>query len=117
MIALQMVLVVLSLLVLGAHFLRAGALPVVAAVILLIVLLFVRRPWTARVVQVVLVLGTLEWLRTLYNLVSARIEVGQPFVRLAAIMGAVAAVTLLAALALQKGALGRAYGLGNDSDS
>ena len=117
MIALQMVLVVLSLLLLGAHFARAGALPVVVAIILLIALLFVRRPWTARVVQVVLVLGALEWLRTLYNLVIVRMEVGQPFLRLATILGAVAAVTLLAALALQKGALGRAYGLGNDSDS
>ncbi len=117
MIALQMVLVVLSLLLLGAHFARVGALPVVVAIVLLIALLFVRRPWTARVVQVVLVLGALEWLRTLYNLAIGRIEAGQPFVRLAAILGAVTAVTLLAAIAFQKGALGRAYGLGNDSDS
>ena len=57
--------VVLSILVLGAHFLRYGSEIGVFAALLLIALLFLRRPWVARLMQAVLVLGTLEWLRTM----------------------------------------------------
>ena len=53
--------VVLSLVVLGAHFMRYGDTLFVAGALLLIVLLFVRQPWVARLMQVVLVLGALEW--------------------------------------------------------
>ena len=50
--------IVLSLLVLGAHFLRDDNSLGVIAVALLVLVLFVRRPWAARLVQVTLVLGT-----------------------------------------------------------
>lgn len=111
---LPLILVVLCLLLLGAHFLRDGALTlVVLAVVVLPALLVVRKPWAARLVQLALLLGTLEWIRTLVQLVNARIEAGQPFTRLAIIVGVVAAVTLLSALAFQFGSLGRAYGIGN----
>jgi hypothetical protein len=109
--------VVLSLLVLAAHFLRAGALPVVGALLLLVALLFVRRPWAARTIQIVLVLGALEWLRTLYLLAGVRIDSGEPFLRLVLILGAVALVTLIAALSFQTRSLRRVYGIGSDSGS
>ncbi len=81
MIALQLLPVVLSLLVLGAHFLRAGNLVLIAAALVLLALLAVRRPWAARVVQVALVLGALEWMRTLVQLASFRAQTGQPYLR------------------------------------
>jgi hypothetical protein len=102
---------VLSLLLLGAHFLRDGAFLVLAVIVGLLMLLTVRRPWAGRIVQAALVLGTLEWIRTLVDLAGARIEAGRPFGRLTVILGAVAAVTLLSALAFQFGQLGRMYGL------
>jgi hypothetical protein len=48
---------VLSLVVLGAHFMRYGYSIVVFGLLALIALLFVRRPWVARLTQIVLILG------------------------------------------------------------
>jgi hypothetical protein len=105
LIALQLVPVVLSLIVLGAHFLRAGSLILVAGVLCLLGLLGVRRPWAARTVQVALLLGALEWARTLVSLVGQRAQAGQPMTRLALILGGVALVTGLSALMFRAGRL------------
>ncbi len=90
--------VVLSLLVLSAHFLRAGNEMAVAVSLLLIPVLFVRRYWTARLVQAALILGALEWLRTLYVLAQLRAAQGEPYTRMAVILAVVAAVSLASAL-------------------
>jgi hypothetical protein len=82
----------LSLLVLGAHFLRAGRLALVVAVLVLFGLLFVRRPWAGRTVQVALLLGALEWVRTTLVLTGERASMGRPYGRMVVILGAVAAV-------------------------
>src|SRR5512140_2245025 len=83
----------LAALVLAAHFLRAGNPVLMLAALALIALMFVRRAWAARVIQLGLVLGTLEWVSTLVLLVSVRRHTGQPFTRMAIILGTVAAVT------------------------
>jgi hypothetical protein len=103
--------VVLSLAVLGAHFMRYGNWIGVFASLLVIALLFVRRPWAARVIQVVLLLGALEWAHTLYELIQIRAAHGEPFIRMAAIIGVVQIVTLLSALLFQTPVLYRIYGL------
>ena len=102
--------VVLGILVLGAHFLRFGNWIGVFAAFLLIALLFLRRPWVARLMQVVLVLGTLEWLRTMYELAHIRSLHGQPYGRMLVILGVVAAVTLFAALLFESKTLRQVYG-------
>ena len=102
----------LSALVLGAHFLRRGNLPLVAACLALFLLLFVRRAWAARVVQAALVLGALEWLRTLAVLLPERRAAGEPWVRLVAILGAVALVAVVGALLLETRALRARFGRG-----
>jgi hypothetical protein len=98
MIGLQLLPVVLSLLVLGAHFMRAGRLFMVAIVLLLLGLLGVRRLWAARTVQAGLLLGAMEWAWTLARLVAWRVQEGQPALRLVLILGGVAVVTGLSAL-------------------
>jgi hypothetical protein len=103
--------IVVSLLVLGAHFLRYGNLAGVLAVLILVGLLFVPRPWAARVVQAALVLGTLEWLRTLFVLVRWRAAHGEPIARMAVILAVVAALTLGSALLFQSRRLRALYGL------
>lgn len=100
---------VLSLLALAAHFLRGGSYTLVLAALAVIVILFVRRPRAARVAQVALLLGALEWGRTLLALVDARQAAGQPYTRLITILGSVAATALLAALLIQTRRLGRWY--------
>jgi hypothetical protein len=99
----------LSLLVLGAHFLRAGVLPLVLVVLVALALLFLRRRWAARVLQVVLVLGVLEWVRAIMALTGERMSEGRPYGRMVVILGVVAAVTALSVLAFRSRALRRWY--------
>lgn len=110
--ALLFVPVALSLVVLGAHFLRDATWIGVFVCLLLIGLLFVRRPWVLRVMQVALVLGALEWLRTMYELAQIRVLHGQPYGRMLAILGVVAVVTLGSALLFQSKTMRKVYCLG-----
>lgn len=87
----------LSLLVLGAHFLRSGHLVLVVLALVMIGLLFVRRPWAGRTVQVALVVGALEWVRTTLVLAGERASMARPFGRMVVILGAVAGVCALSA--------------------
>lgn len=99
----------LSLLVLGAHFFRAGNLFLVAVTLGLIGLQFVRRAWVPRLLQAALILGAGEWLRTLLQLRAARLAAGEPADRMVVILGGVALVTLLSAFAFQTRTLRRHY--------
>lgn len=93
--------VFLSALVLVAHFYRARNLALVAVSLALPLLLLVGERWSARAVQAGLLLGALEWVRTLAFFASQRIEMGRPWGRLAVILGVVAALTALSALAVK----------------
>ena len=104
--------VILSLLVLAAHFFRAGYLYVTAAVLILVPLLALRRWWVARLAQVVLVLGAAEWVRSTLAFVRMREAMDMPWTRLALILGSVAAFTLLSALVFFLPVLRRRYRLG-----
>jgi len=103
--------VILSFLLLGAHFLRTGTLVLVIGCVLVPFLLLVRRPWVARTMQVLLVVGAAEWVRTLWGFAAFRRAHGQPWTRMALILGAVAIVTLLSALVFRSKALRERYGL------
>jgi len=109
--------IVFSLLLLGAHFFRVGAVPAVAAVVVLMVLLVIRKPWAARLVQAGLVFGLVEWLRTLIILTIERIHAGLPYQRMLIILGAVALTALISALLFQTRSLRRIYGLRVDKDT
>ena len=93
--------VVLSALILAAHFFRSRQLPLVALSIALPFLLLFRKRWSSRSVQAGLVLGAFEWVRTLAFFAGQRMEEGRPWGRLAVILGAVAALTALSALAVR----------------
>jgi hypothetical protein len=95
--ALRLTLPVLASLVLAAHLLRRGWVPLAIAAALLPLVLLVRRRWAVRTVQTVLALGALEWLRTLAVLVDLRRTNGLPYLRMVAILAGVALVTAAAA--------------------
>ncbi len=114
--ALRLLPVILCLLLLAAHFFRAENMLVVMAVLLVAGLLFVRRPWSARVVQVVLVLGAIEWLLTLSELVVRRMEMGIPYSRMVMILGSVAVLTAMSALVFRSEPLRQRYGIGKAAD-
>jgi hypothetical protein len=86
-----------ALAVLAAHLWRSGGVVLAIVSLAAVGLVLVRRRWSARVLQAVLALGTIEWLRTLAALVAARQSMGLPYTRLALIIGAVAVATALAA--------------------
>jgi hypothetical protein len=88
----------LALVVLGAHFYRAGSWPLTLGCLLLVALLAWPRAWVVRLVQVCLVAGAIEWLWTAFGYVQQRIASGQPWMRLALILGAVAVLTAASAL-------------------
>ena len=101
----------LALLLLAAHLLHAG-LPLPAVLALLLVgLLAVRRPWAARVLQVVLLLAAVEWILTTVALAQMRLQHGQPYLRLALILGAVTAFTRSRPAGFQHPALRAWFGL------
>ena len=112
---LQLLPVILSSRLLGAHFFRAG-LPVLAVLIVLFpAILLVKRAWVARLAQLVLALGGIEWVRTLFVFVGDRRETGQSWTRLAVILGAVALFTIGSGLLFSlSGALRRRYRLEKD---
>ncbi len=110
--ALGIALPVLALLLLAAHFFRAALFPLAALSFASIALLFVRQRWAARVLRVALLLGALEWLRTAWSLASDRAASGRPYLRMLAILGAVAAVTLAAAWLTGRHRLGNQRGPG-----
>lgn len=96
---------------LSLHFFRADNLPVMLCPLLLIAAMFIRRPRIARLLQAGLVLGAVEWLRTAVILVTIRIRMDQPFLRLAIILGAVALCTALAALVFRTSRVRLHFGL------
>jgi uncharacterized membrane protein HdeD (DUF308 family) len=87
---------------LAAHFFREQSYVLVALCLAAIGLMAWRSPWAHRIVQAALVLGALQWLWTTAMLVQERMQEGRPWIRLAAILGAVAAFTALSALALER---------------
>ncbi|MFA7382174.1 MAG: hypothetical protein WC001_01855 [Desulfurivibrionaceae bacterium] len=103
--------VIFSMLLLTAHFYRAGYLLLAGGSLLALGLLFIRRPLAARLMQGLLVAGAMEWLATAGRLVIFRQAQGLPWLRLAMILGLVALTTLLSALVFRTGGLKSRYHL------
>ena len=102
--------IVLSALVLGAHFMRRGEWLPMGLSIALLALPFVRRPWARRMIQLALLLAAAEWVRTLMGFVAERRATGEPWLRMAIILGAVIAVALAGIAALESERLRRRFG-------
>lgn len=96
----------LSLLLLAAHHLRQGEVGLCAGLVLLAGLCATRRGWLRWAVAGALAWGFFTWLDTGLGLVRLRQALDEPWLRLACIMGAVAAANLAALLLC----LGRAGG-------
>jgi hypothetical protein len=89
----------LSCLVLAAHFFRGGQIALMLAACCAPLLLLFRRTWATRMLQALLVLGALEWVRTTLAIRSVRIDEGRDWNRMAMILGSVALFTFLSAVA------------------
>jgi len=107
-----LVLPAFALLLLAAHLLHNGAHTLAAVPLVMIALLGLRRWWAGRLVQATLFVATIEWALTAAALAQTRASHGEPYLRLLVILGAVALLTALAALAFQNSCLKAWFGLG-----
>jgi len=89
---------ILSFLVLAAHFLRGADYLAVLALLALVPLLRLRRPWVSRVARSTLWLGTGVWLYATARFTADRLRLGEPYLRMVLILGGVALFTALASL-------------------
>jgi hypothetical protein len=96
---------------LALHFYRGDNDVAFAVPLLLIATMAIRRPLVARILQGCLLTGAVEWLRTAVVLVGYRMQAGQPWLRLALILGSVALVTALAALVFRQARVRDYFGL------
>lgn len=101
----------LALVLLAAHFYRAAAWPLLAATLAMLALMVLRRPWVPRLLQLALLAAAAEWLWTAAMLVQQRLALGQPWLRMALILGAVALLTLAAAAVFRGAGVRRRYGV------
>lgn len=101
----------LSLAVLAAHFYRAGTWWLAIACVVLVTLLAVPRAWAARLVRACLLAGAAEWVWTVFTLAHQRVALGQPWMRLVVILGAVALLTAASALVFRNARLRTRYRL------
>lgn len=75
-------------------------------------ILTVRERWAARLMQLLLVLGSLEWIRTMLALITARRGLGEAWIRMAVILSSVALFTAASALVFLTAHLKKRYSLG-----
>ncbi len=101
--------VIISFLLLVAHFSRQHEpLPMVLTVAS-IGLLFVRKSWAARLIQALLFLGAVEWVASMFNYITLRKASGDDWIRLAIILSVVSLFTALSGLAFQSKKLKEHY--------
>ncbi len=87
----------LSFLVLAVHFLKDGPAILIFVSLCAPLLLVFRRPWATHLLQILLVIGALEWIRTAMEIAAFRQQNDLAWHRMAIILGSVAAFTALSA--------------------
>ena len=89
--------VLFSTLLISAHFMRAYGNLIGFLFLLLLFTLFIRKSWIIRLWQILLSFAAITWIFTTINLINLRIEIGQPWLRLAIILGAIIVFTVWSA--------------------
>jgi hypothetical protein len=97
---LRATLIVLTALLLAAHFLRAGNIALVVVCLIAPLLLLIKQRWSLIALQLFAYASAVIWLITLLQLVSQRIALGRSWGGVVAILGTVTLVAVLAGLSL-----------------
>jgi hypothetical protein len=100
--ALRLTPLILSALVIAAHFFREANDGFVVFALVVPLLLITRAKWAVVAVQLLLALAAVEWIRTAFAIAHERAAFGAPTTRMFAILGSVALFTALSALPLRK---------------
>jgi len=101
--------VIFSILLMAAHFSRAGSDVLALFCLLLPLLLFIRKKWLSILMQALLILGSFIWIYTIWNFAHLRQETGQPWGRLVLILSMVALFTAGSALVFRTKGLRKRY--------
>ena len=109
MIVLQIFPVILSFLFLAAHFSRADLLLLTLISLLIPFLLFFKRVWVVRIIQLLLIAGAFEWVRAMFQYIGIRKILGEDWIRLAIILSVVAIFTLASGLVFQTKSVKKVY--------
>ena len=109
--AVRLIPVYICALLLGAHFYRSYDYALLGISLLLPFIMFIRKVWAARVMQLFLLLGAAEWIRTAMMMADLRKQEGMPSTRLVIILSSVALFTALSALIFQLKSLKKRYGM------
>jgi len=107
--------VILAFGLLAAHFSRANMPPAVVVSLIIPFLLLIRKPWIARSIQILLMLGALEWIRSMFGYIQVRKEIGEDWGRLAIILVSVALLTACSGLVFRGKSLKKRYRLEKSS--
>ena len=106
---LRISLYVVAAMLLGAHFLRAGDLVMVALCLAAPLLFLWRRRWSLMLLQLLAYGAAATWIAVAVQLVQLRQQLGQPWTAAVIILGSVALFTLLAGLLLNSRAIRQRY--------
>ncbi len=98
MILLWLLPVLLSTLVMAAHFLRMGNLVLMLVVLAVPAILLIRRAWAPRSVQGILVVEALYWVKVALEYIAERQAAGVSWTALAIILGSAALLTAASGL-------------------
>ena len=105
----RVILFVVAALLLAAHFLRQGSMVLAVVCLLTPLLFFVKKRWSLVLLQVAAYAATTIWIATAIAVVEERLAFGRSYTAAVLILGAVAAVTLLAGLLLNSRAVKERY--------
>ncbi len=97
--------IILSSILMAAHFSRAHQNGLVMLCLTFPFLLLIKRRWVAKIFQILLFIGSIEWIHTTLRIVHIRQIHGQSWTRLVIILGAVAIFTFLSALVFESRSL------------
>lgn len=100
---------VLASLLFAAHLMFWNQHLWMAVPVALIALLFVKRAWVPRVIEVCFAVFTIEWVMTAYALYLKRIAAGSPWMLGVSIVAGCAVFTLLSALVFETRTLKKHY--------
>ena len=103
-----------STLLISAHFMRAHGNLIGSLFLLLLFTLFIRKSWILRLWQVLLSLAAITWIFTTISLINLRIDLGQPWLRLALILGAIIVFTIWSAYLLENKKIKNYYNLNSN---
>ena len=101
---------VVSFILLAAHFSRHDLALLAPLFLFIPLLLLVRRRWVPGLLQILLIVGALEWLRTALFLAAQRMDTGEPWLRMALILVVVVLFTFGSAMLLRTAGVRRLYG-------